>query len=88
MQKGIEITFPVRKKNQVDTYRTLASYSEFGNSRCFTLPETNQELMRKHHLVTEGCMIEDLITGERFKCFHVNLTEGRTKHPIMMVEPV
>ena len=33
MQKGIRITFPVKKKNKPDTYRTMAYYEEQGKYR-------------------------------------------------------
>lgn len=85
MQKGIRITFPVNKKNKPDTYRTMADYREVGDSRCFRLPETQRQLRHKRHVVTEGCIIEDLVTGERYRCFHVLIPDQRPKRPIMQV---
>ncbi len=87
MQKSIKITFPVKKKNQDDTYRTMATYTESDGGRCFILNETNRKLQRLRHTVTEGCLIEDLITDEVFKCIGVTFTEGKCKCPIMLVEP-
>ncbi|MCR5335599.1 MAG: hypothetical protein K6E42_03500 [Synergistes sp.] len=88
MQKGIRITFPVRKKSKPDTFRTIAEYRELGNDRCFLLSETQRDLRHKHHVVTEGCIIEDLVTGERFKCSYVLITDYRPKRPIMWVVPI
>ena len=88
MQKSIKITFPVKKKNQDDTYRTMATYTESEGGRCFTLNETNRKLQRLRHTVTEGCLIEDLITDEIFRCIGVTFTEGKCKFPIMQVIPV
>ncbi len=88
MQKGIRITFPVKKKNKPDTYRTIADYKELGDARCFYLRETQRDLRHKRHVVTEGCIIEDLITGERFKCFYVLIPDVRPKRPIMQVVPI
>ena len=68
MQKSIKITFPVKKKNQDDTYRAIATYTESEGGRCFTLNE-------------------DLITDEVFRCIGVTFTEGKSKFPIMLVEP-
>ncbi len=88
MQKCIKIIFPVKKKNQDDTYKTLANYKESEDGRCFILQETNRQLQRLHHEVTEGCLIEDLITDEVFRCIGVTFTEGKSKYPIMLIEPV
>ena len=88
MQKSIKITFPVKKKNQDDTYRTMAIYTESEGGRFFILQETNRKLQRLHHTVTEGSLIEDLITDEIFKCIGVTFTEGKCKFPIMQVIPV
>ena len=88
MQRAIKITFPVKKKNQDDTYRTMATYTESECGCCFTLNETNRKLQRRRHTVTEGCIIEDLITDKAYKCIGVSLTEGRSKFPIMQVIPV
>lgn len=88
MRKGIKITFPVKKKNRTDIYKLMAEYSEDGENRCFTLTETNRDLQRKHHNVTHGCLIEDLVTGEAFKCIEVTLTPGKSKYPVMLVTPV
>ena len=85
MQKGICITFPVKKKNKFDTYRTMANYQELCDACCFWLQETQRDLRHKHHVVTEGCIIEDLATGERFRCFHVLIPDQRPKRPIMQV---
>lgn len=87
MQKSIKITFPVKKKNQDDTYRTMATYTEAEGCRCFTLKETNRMLQRLRHTVTEGCLIEDLITDQVYRCIGVTFTEGKSKFPIMLVEP-
>ena len=87
MQKSIKITFPVKKKNQDDTYRTMATYTESEGGRCFTLNETNRKLQRLRHTVSEGYLIEDLITDEVFRCIGVTFTEGKSKFPIMLVEP-
>ena len=88
MLRSIKITFPVKKKNHDDTYKTMAQYEELGDARCFILPETNRALTRKHHIVTEGCIIEDLITEETFRCLSVHFTIGQSKHPILQVTPV
>ncbi len=88
MEKGIRITFPVTKKGKPDTYRTMASYVELGDARCFYLAETQRDLRHKRHKVTEGCTIEDLVTGERFRCFYVLIPEQRPKRPIMQVVPI
>ena len=88
MIRSIKITFPVKKKNRDDTYKTMAQYEELGDARCFILPETNRALIRKHHIVTEGCIIEDLITEETFRCINVNLTIGQSKYPILQVTPI
>ena len=88
MQKSIKITFPVKKKNQDDTYRTMATYTESEGGRCFTLNETNRKLQRLRHTVTEGCLIEDLITDQVYRCIGVTFTKGRSKLPIMQVIPV
>ena len=88
MQTGIEITFPVKKKGRDDICRLMAEYRESDAGRCFILHETNRKLTRKRHTVTEGCLIEDLISGKTFKCVGVTLTEGQSKFPIMQVEPV
>ena len=88
MLKSIHITFPVNKKNKPDTYRTMADYRELGDTRCFWLPETQRQLRHKHHVVAEGCVIEDLITGERFKCSRVITPDIRPKRPILRVEPI
>jgi hypothetical protein len=88
MQRGIHITFPVKKKNKPDTYRTMANYRELGDSRCFWLHETKRQLRHKRHVVTEGCIIEDLVTGERFKCVKVIVPDIRPKCPIMQVVPI
>ncbi len=87
MQKCIKITFPAKKKYQDDTYKTMAIYTESEGSRCFILQETNRQLQRLHHMVTEGCLIEDLISDEVFRCIKVTFTEGKCKFPIMEVEP-
>ena len=87
MQKSIKITFPVKKKNQDDTYKTMADYTESEGGLCFTLNETNRKLQRLRHTVIEGCIIEDLITDEVFRCIGVTFTEGKCKFPIMLVEP-
>ena len=88
MQRGIHITFPVKKKNKPDTYRTIANYRELGDSRCFWLHETKRQLRHKRHVVIEGCIIEDLVTGERFKCVKVIVPDIRPKCPIMQVVPI
>ena len=88
MQRGIHITFPVKKKNKPDTYRTMAYYEEQGDARCFYLAETQRDLRHKRHKVTEGCIIEDLVTGERFECIFVLIPGHRPKRPIMQVVPI
>ncbi len=85
MQTTVKITFPVKKKNKLDTYRTVAEYKELGSACCFYLSETQRDLRHKRHKVTEGCIIEDLITGEQFRCFHVLIPDQRPKRPIMQV---
>jgi len=74
MERSIKITFPVKKKGTNDTYRTMSEFHQLGDALCFVLHETTRGLQRKNHFVTEGCIIEDLITGETFKCFQVTLT--------------
>lgn len=86
MKRPIKITFPVKKKGKDDTFRTTATFTESDEVRCFTLKETNRELQRLRHTVTEGCLIEDLITDEVFRCIGVTFTTGRAKYPIMLVE--
>ncbi len=88
MQRAIKITFPVKKKNQDDTYKVMANFFESDAGSCFILGETNRKLQRQRHTVTEGCIIEDLITDKAYKCIGVSLTEGRSKFPIMQVIPV
>ena len=85
MQKCIYITFPLRKKNKPDTYRTMADYRELGDTKCFLLPKTQCDLRHKHHVITEGYIIKDLITGEQFKCTKVIIPAFRPKRPIMQV---
>ena len=85
MVRFIHITFPTKKKNKHDIYRTSADYQELGDARCFVLPETQRQLRHKHHVVTDGCIVEDLITGETYRCFKVLIPELRPKRPIMQV---
>ena len=88
MQRPIKITFPVKKKNKDDTCRMNANYIESAGGRCLILGKTKRELERQRHTVAEGCIIEDLINDEVFKCIGVAFTESRPIHPILMVEPV
>lgn len=88
MLKSIHITLPVWKQNKPDTYRTFAESQELGDVRCFVLPDTQRDLRHKHHVVTEGCIIEDMITGEKYKCLKVVIPELRPKRPIMQVVPL
>ena len=85
MKKFIHITFPAKKKNKHDVYHTSADYQELGEVRFFVLPETQRQLRHKHHVVTDGCIIEDLIIGETYRCFKVLIRELRPKRPIMQV---
>ena len=88
MQKTIKITFSVKKKNKDDTCRMNANYIESAEGRLFILTKSNRELQRQRHTVTEGCIIEDLINDEVFKCIGVTFTTSRPIYPIMLVEPV
>ena len=89
MQSFIEITFPILKKGKPDTYQTFADYQELGAQQCFTLPETRRDLRHKHHIITEGCKIEDMATGKKYHCDSVLFSPfTKSKYPILQVTPM
>ena len=89
MQSFIEITFPVLKKGKPDTYRTFADYQELGGTCCFILSETKRDLRLKHHLITEGCNIEDMKTGKKYLCENIVFSPFTVaKYPIMQVRSI
>ncbi len=87
MFRSIKITFPVKKKNKDDILKCTANFFESDAGCCFVLGETNRDLQRQRHTVSEGCIIEDLVTDEVYKCIGVTFTK-KPKYPILQVVPV
>ena len=59
MQRAIKITFPLKKKNKDDAYKVMANFFESDAGSCFILGETNRELQRQRHTVTEGSLTDN-----------------------------
>ena len=61
MLKCIKITFPVKKKNRDDTYKTMAQYEELGDARYYPLIyESSTQTIFYAAVVTK---FQDLIWG-------------------------
>ena len=67
MIRSIKITFPVKKKNRDDTYKTMAQYEELGDARCFILPETNSTLKRKDKRPNKLKKVKELVQIKELK---------------------